>query len=344
MKFSECENADSIAKRCETVKENKTAIAEEISNSVQKRLLTSDDAANIIVSLFPSELASADEAAKYLVCEEFSQRLFDEGFISSDFASQSPHVSQLLRFDNVNICKSVCEKISEKYGAYRKSDVALGILQSDTALDYENDVRVAPKNRTSNTVAYFNNSYTDRAYKQFSKLLRKPNAVYSESIMNVCEALCYGNAEYGILPIENSKDGSLANFYSLIMRYDLKINAECKIISDDDSTTVFALVSRDLNFDWLNLPSYLAEFSISTDPSSLCRLISSANDLGFSLIKINSTPSAYAYDDMRYVYDCTFKSSGGDISAFVCYLKFFAPRFETVGFYDILSEEAKGEK
>jgi len=92
-------------------------------------------------------------------------------------------------------------------------------IEDDTTPDLEARVPRPVGER----VAYLRNTYTDTAFETFSTVLRSAASTYYSDFPGVCEALYYDRATACILPLENSSDGKLLRFYSLLTRYDLRI-------------------------------------------------------------------------------------------------------------------------
>ena len=72
---------------------------------------------------------------------------------------------------------------------------------------------------THGKIAYPKNKFNDAAFEYLSLAVSTPRAVYTSSINAACEAVAEGSCEFCILPIENSLDGKLFGFYSLLDRY-----------------------------------------------------------------------------------------------------------------------------
>jgi len=98
---------------------------------------------------------------------------------------------------------------------------------------------------TEGRTAYMQNSYTDRAWRQFAKhmLLR---AEYYTGYPAVCEEVYYGRSRYCILPLYTSSDGLLISFRKLLSKYDLQICMETQVEMADESVMRFGLLRRGL--------------------------------------------------------------------------------------------------
>ena len=162
-------------------------------------------------------------------------------------------------------------------------------------------------------VVYQKNIYTDEAFLRFAREIPDIKAHYADSFQAVCEQVSAGQTEYCILPLENSQDGKLARFYSLIERYELKILLTCEIpTADNRHITVFGLCARQLSMLFPLEPNHPTCFEFvfwqNTDQLSLGELISAAEQCSFHLIRMDGLPPS---DDeilmgAGYAFDLSF--------------------------------------
>jgi prephenate dehydratase len=66
-------------------------------------------------------------------------------------------------------------------------------------------------------------TFTDEAAESYFK---KGRVLYSPSISGVFEAVSSGAVDYGVVPIENSSEGSVSETVECLLKYDLNIYAE----------------------------------------------------------------------------------------------------------------------
>ena len=78
------------------------------------------------------------------------------------------------------------------------------------------------------------------AYQQIAvtRMFRQPTVNYYSSFEDVFRAVERGDAEFGVLPIENSSAGSVNHVYDLMMRHDFHIVRSCRL-KIDHSLLVF---------------------------------------------------------------------------------------------------------
>lgn len=72
------------------------------------------------------------------------------------------------------------------------------------------------------------------AYQQIAvdRMFRRPTLSYHDTFEGVFEAVERGDAEFGVLPIENSTAGSVNHVYDLMMRHDFHIVRTCRLKID----------------------------------------------------------------------------------------------------------------
>jgi hypothetical protein len=197
-------------------------------------------------------------------------------------------------------------------------------------------------------IVYQHNIYADEAFLHFSRVLPIAKACYSDSFTGMCEQLASGECEYCILPLENTQDGKLVRFYSLIERYELKIVLQCTVTAADNRhSTVFGLCRRGSALPALLVRdrSCLFEFLFwqENEHLSLSGLLHAAECASLSLVRVDCLPRS---DDeilmgAGYPFDVCFEVSpakdasvpGQDLLAFLMYLSIHAPSFLPLGIY-----------
>ena len=142
-------------------------------------------------------------------------------------------------------------------------------------------------------LSYVRNRYNDMAYEKFSKIIRNMKFSYVSSFAQACDDVISGNSEYAILPVENSSDGRLFGFYSLLDRYELRICGVTELDTDDDTASDIrlALVGRTLPKRIQNDSICDIEFSIAReDGKKLIDLLSAAGEFSAVPRKIDTLP------------------------------------------------------
>ena len=178
-----------------------------------------------------------------------------------------------------------------------------------------------------NRIAYQKNGYTETAFARFSGLLREPRAAYPRSFRSVCEEVADGISEFCILPLENSAEGRLVAFTSLIDAFSLRIAATCDVGIRDGRVTRFALLRKSLSVLRPNeqVPRQL-EIRCETGAEHAAQgLLGGARICGLPLLRGESIGNS-----IRAVF---LVSGRGDLPAFLLFLSMAYPRFEIIGFY-----------
>ena len=189
----------------------------------------------------------------------------------------------------------------------------------------------------SDRVSYLRNVYADEAFHLFAGILRDPTVTYADSFSGVCEDVYYARTRFCILPMENSSDGILTGFRSLLAKFDLKIAAVCEVSAGDGSLTRFALLQKNIG-----LPERVCEakpvyfrFTLFADSAEVLRDVMTAADaLGLPLCKIDTVSASYT--DCAFAYDITLECSPATLPGFYCFLSLEIPHFTPAGLYEQL--------
>ena len=189
-----------------------------------------------------------------------------------------------------------------------------------------------------NTVAYIENTYTEEAFKRFSKALGTAVPIRVTSFDELCEAVYSGSSEFGIIPIENAENGKLARFYSLINKYDLKIASVLSISSSDSSSeTGFALIRKNIDYPKLKLgnPDFFEMFVMLNDTETFSEILAAAEFCRMSLYRIDTFP--ISHQGGRFTLCPVFKTEHSDIDSFLLYMALDFPRYTPIGIYSQLN-------
>lgn len=183
-------------------------------------------------------------------------------------------------------------------------------------------------------ISYVRNKYNDVAFENFSLIIRNAKFSYAPSFASACEDVISGACEYAILPIENSSDGRLFGFYSLLDRYELHICAVTSLeTNDDDASSIrFALVGRSAPRRIENDALCDFEFSIARENGTrLAELLHAAYEFRATPKKTDTVSLEYDHD--LYKHYLTFSVPCEEAYAFALYLSFEYPNYTPIGFY-----------
>ena len=139
-------------------------------------------------------------------------------------------------------------------------------------------------------ISYLKSNYADAAYFKFSSVISTPRASYAESFENACEDVYNGICEFCILPIENSTDGKLIGFFSLIEKYELKISTVCTVhYADNSRNTKFALLRKNITTQFAaKSKEIFLELGITVGAGiSLSSILSVADIFGFKFYRMD---------------------------------------------------------
>ena len=202
-------------------------------------------------------------------------------------------------------------------------------------------------------IAYQHSIYADEAFLHFSRTMPAARAVYSDNFTGVCEQVFNGLCEYCILPLENTQDGKLVRFYSLIEKYELKIVLTCSVTtSDNRHSTVFGLCRRGLTWPTTLLPerNFCFEFVFWQEPEhvSLAKLLTAASACSLSLLRADCRPrsddeilmgAGHPFDvcfEVSYEKETGVLAPEREFLAFLLYLSVHSPTYLPLGIYQML--------
>ncbi len=270
-------------------------------------------------------------------------RTFDEAICAEDVARV---LSAANDEERLLLCRELAHACDRLYlvsaGEYNDRWVRqlMDLIREDERMDDngEPDLEARTPRPVGERIAYLRNTYTDLAYETFSSVLSHTSSTYYSDFPGVCEALYYERATACILPMENSTDGKLLRFYSLMTKYDLRIAYITQITAwDTDVTTRYALLRRAVSVpypDKLDAVALFFECRIMPEEDMpLYRILAAADAYHFSLSRIDTVPSPYEDDD-RTTYDLILRAEdGADFVSLLTYFYLLVQGFTLLGIY-----------
>lgn len=182
-------------------------------------------------------------------------------------------------------------------------------------------------------LAYVKNQYSEEAANILSKFFSVNKKRHYRSFNELCEDIESGICDGCVVPIENTSDGKLMNFYSIIDRFDLKIACTCDIDNQNgDQTTCYALLRNKLTMPRDAEKCYLEFSFISSEKISLSEVIKAAEISGLKLYRLDSMPMRY--NDSEFVYYPIFLGHAPSINKFALFLKLNLSQYTTIGIYN----------
>ena len=180
-------------------------------------------------------------------------------------------------------------------------------------------------------VAFAENRFFLSAFAVFSKKVQGLTSSYVRSFTDACNDVSAGVCDYCILPIENSREGTLVTVYSMIERHDLFIFRVCEIESEE-ITTKFALLCRRMHGIIDSQNRQRAEIRIMVRDSSLwSRIYTGAEVIGAVLEKTVAVPLVYTDG---YAHICTFSGNNDALFAFLLFLSAIRVDYTLIGLYE----------
>ncbi len=183
------------------------------------------------------------------------------------------------------------------------------------------------------TVAYVKNQYSDNALLKFREYIGVRNDHAFRSFNEMCDDIENNIYDDCMIPLENTANGKLMNFYSIIDRFDLKIAMTCDIENQSgDQTTRYALLRRTVSIPQSS-DNCCFEFSfIAADKFRIKDILELAELVGLDLHRIDSMP--LRYNESAFIYYPMLYGTMQNILLFLFFLKLNLIQYNMIGIYD----------
>ncbi len=198
---------------------------------------------------------------------------------------------------------------------------------------YEEFSQAEEKRTYQSTTAYMQNGFTDRAWRQFSRVVSDMTAEYFSGYTAVCEEVYNGRCRYCILPVYTSADGQLLSFRKLIGKYDLKICLETEVETADEAFMRFALLRRRLREDEAEpMPAFVDISAVLPEEGSVGGLIAACETMGCGVTAVYTVPLEYA--DRTQEFCLTLRlGEQSTLAGLALFLEASGLRYTVVGMY-----------
>lgn len=187
--------------------------------------------------------------------------------------------------------------------------------------------------QVTTSVAYMQNTFSDKAYRAFSSRFERISASYYPGFREVCEEVYNGRCRFAMLPVFSSRDGQLVSFRKLISKYDLKITLVTDVVMNDDSIMRFALLQKGITDRAFRKHPFL-DISVVLDSTEYGMFLSACETLGAVVLMLHSIPLEYADDRYGLTLQLDIRNTSRDALFF--FLEGSHIRYDIVGVYDIV--------
>ncbi len=190
--------------------------------------------------------------------------------------------------------------------------------------------------------AYVDNPYSAAAYDIFSFHGSEADPRLYHSFTEMCDDTAAGLIDACIVPIENTSDGKLLSFYSIIDHADLKITAICDVYSDDESgRTRYALLRRNMLRPESKGADVYFEFSFCQTPGlTVDEILHAAVLSELTIFRIDSIP--LSYNESNFIFHPVLLGRIENILVYSIYLFLCSAQFTPVGVFSLIKRaEAK---
>ena len=278
---------------------------------LRQRIKNTSEERDICLALLLSSLLSADPKTS---ADSSAREIYDSFLYSVPNADSR---------EKLLLCRNIVN--GETLGASELDETILAIT-GDTAAG------------SHGKIAYVRNRYNDEAFSFFSERMQHAKPVVTTSFSEICEELADNRCEFGILPLENTSDGKLFGFYSMLDSYELKIVDLCLVETEDSAKNIcYGLVSRGITksrISSLVKKNELCrfEFSVVSESADFCSdIISALGECGARLLKISSVP--LPYDDRLQRFFFTAELRATHLYELALYLSMEFSSYAFIGFY-----------
>ncbi len=239
-------------------------------------------------------------------------------FISHYF-SESGWLGRFSTKDKILICRKLSKVLSE--AGYEPGDLLFP----------------APPASDSSVIAYVDNQYSAAAYEILSSSVKGATPRICGSFTEMCDSTSSGETEACILPIENTSDGKLLSFYSLIDRSDLKISNICDVYSEDESRrTRYALLRRSLRRLDDEVNELYFEFSFCPTPGlTVDEILHAAVLADLVIYRIDSVPLRYS--ESNFIFHPVLLGNIENILVYTLFLSLNSAQYTPVGVCSLMS-------
>ena len=202
--------------------------------------------------------------------------------------------------------------------------------QATYSSDPEHESELNSIKNAQSLLSYVQNPYSDEALLRLCGTVPQVHACRSFSELS--DDISSGISDSCVIPIENTSDGKLMSFYSIIDRLELKIIRTCDIESSDGSqATRYALLARNPSCPKSGGEYYL-ELSMTTDGHSLSDLLSAASRMNLCISRIDSVPQRY--DESILIHYPVLRGQCEDLLCFMLYIELERSDCTLLGMYN----------
>ncbi len=180
-----------------------------------------------------------------------------------------------------------------------------------------------PTDVLSPTIAFWpDNSDSGKAYEKFRHLFQTSKALYVKRFSEVCDVLISGEADFGIIPIENSGYGKHFGFYRMMEQSDLMFCAVCNMEhAESDTQTKYALIARSAVFFETTAPVRMELTFYTPDHTALAEFWHITEKLHIAVTRMDALPLCHQNEGLKVYSVISMEITV--LSVFLCYLWLF---------------------
>lgn len=222
---------------------------------------------------------------------------------------------------------ALCRRLYVEYSAAGLTWSELLLPRRDAVISYLRTAEGAQP-----VISYVSNPYSDEARGRLLGVasLREHGC---RSFGELCDDISSGSSDGCIIPLENTTDGKLMSFYSIIDRFELKIFRICDIESSDGTqSTRYALLTRHAGVPKTDGEHYLEFSVIASNMHPLHCLLSAAELMQLSVCRLDSVPQHY--DEASSLHYIVVRGHSDALLCYLLYLELEQSGYTLIGLYD----------
>lgn len=190
-------------------------------------------------------------------------------------------------------------------------------------------------------VAFLDSYFAREALRRFEEVLSHPRPLTAPSFATVCEQLAADEADFAILPLEDSAEGRFLRLQEEIDRFEFRITHVCDIpYRDENRSVTMALLAKRYrpHVEEAGVRRWSCRLFADENPREPIDFLNAACAADLVLHSLGSTSAPYGAHGMFYT--AVFESSPQAEHLFEAYLTICHPRARALGHYYHLKQES----
>ncbi len=189
-------------------------------------------------------------------------------------------------------------------------------------------------------VAFLDSYFAREALHRFEAVLSHPRPLTAPSFAAVCEQLAVDEADFAILPLEDSAEGRFLRLQEEIDRFEFRVTYACDIpYRDENRSVTMALLAKRYrpHVEESGVRLWSCRLFADENPREPIDFLNAASAAELALHSLGSTSAPYGTHGVFYT--AVFESTPQAEKLFEAYLTIRHPRARALGHYYHLKQE-----